>query len=102
MCQHERIRVFACEGVLVCGKHVHLYMGVFLSPYVHLLRNWMTDFLIDPVHTNNGARPLPHAHTLMHSNLHFQFSIGAGVSITQAYVPFTLKAQLYQEGYIET
>ena len=61
---------------------------------------------IDRLSTSTGTHtqthPLPRSYTSMHSNLHLKFSIGTEVSIPQANAPFTLKAWLYQEGYIET
>lgn len=121
-CVHVSVgeRVHAC--VFVCGKHVHhLNVGVFLSLHISLFRYWLTAFLIDPIHTNNGhwspsTSTSQHTHTLpqtysirhtrtykiMHSNVQLKVSIGTEVSIPQAYVPFTLKARLHQEGCIET
>lgn len=54
------------------------------------------------LHPFAGTRPCAHTYTVMQLNLHTRFSIGSEVSIPQASVPFTLKAQLYRERYIKT
>lgn len=86
-------------------------MCFYLFIFAFLDICWLTSLLIQftPMmeidllpfpHTYTTART--HTYTFMHSNLHLKFSIGTEVSIPQAYVPFTLKARLHQEGYIET
>lgn len=57
--QQKCVRVCTClweSGCMhVCGKHEHLLnVGVFLSLYISLFTYWLTAFLIDPIHTNNG------------------------------------------------
>lgn len=77
-----------------------------------LLDSGFLAFVINPTRTDNRDQSfhlhantlMQHAHTdaIMHSELRLKFSIGTEVKIPQACVPFTLKAQLYQEEYIET
>lgn len=82
----------------MCFHHSTLLDGGLLAYAINPIRTDKRDQSFH-LHTNTS---MLHTHTTMHSEVHLKISIGTEVNIPQAYVPFTLKARLYQEEYIET